>query len=349
MMENLTTQSPDWQMKQAANLLRDGKLVAFPTETVYGLGADANNPAAIAKVFVAKNRPSNHPLIVHIAALKQLSDWATDIPPAAMTLAKNFWPGPLTMILTKKAGVADIITAKQNTIAIRLPNHPLTLAMLQQFGGAIVGPSANIHGHISPTCAEHVQADLGNKVDLILNGDDCNIGIESTIVSFVNNIPAILRQGSITAEDITNALHTKVSTNTHGQPTSSGMLKSHYAPNQPLLLVKANKLFSTATHLLQQNKTFAIMSTSPQPLQYQTQYPNCMWQQMPITSQQYAQSLYAVLHNLEQTLVDCILVEQPPSNNQWAAIIDRLQRASVKMPSYQATKQAEEANFSSNC
>ena len=195
-------ESTNIHIQQAVAALNAGKLVAFPTETVYGLGADACNNNAIQKVFEVKQRPNQRALIIHIADETQIDLWAKDVPEIARIFAKNFWPGPLTLVLPKKASTSDLITGGQNTVALRVPKHPLTLELLRQFGSGIVGPSANTYGHPSPINADQVRQDLGEKVDVILDGGNCELGMPSTIVGFSDDKFNILRQGSLPIEKL---------------------------------------------------------------------------------------------------------------------------------------------------
>jgi len=194
------------EIERAVEVLKSGGLVAFPTETVYGLGGDAENPLAVARIFTAKGRPSTHPVIVHISGMDAISGWAVDLPDAAHTLARAFWPGPLTLVLKRGPRADDAITGGQQTVALRSPSHPVARELLRAFGGGIAAPSANRFGHISPTQAEHVREELGSQVDLILDGGACEVGIESTIVDLSRGEPVILRPGRVSAEDIAKAL-----------------------------------------------------------------------------------------------------------------------------------------------
>lgn len=196
---------PD-QIDEAVSLLKTGEIVALPTETVYGLAADAKNESAIKKIFIAKNRPKNHPLIVHIDSFDRIQEWTDDIPDYAYKLSEHFWPGPLTMLLNKKHNIANIITGESTKIALRIPNNHLMLQIIKSVGGALVAPSANTHKKLSPTRAEHVMQDLAGKISAVLDGGPCNIGIESTIIDLTNKTPKILRPGSITKDLIENTL-----------------------------------------------------------------------------------------------------------------------------------------------
>ena len=242
MKKNITT-----DINFATKLLKDGALVAFPTETVYGLGADANNPDAIKKVFNLKGRPADHPLIVHLATASQLPLWARDIPQTAWQVAEHFWPGPLTLILLKQEQVSPLITGGQDTIALRIPNHPIALQLLQNFGSGLVGPSANKYGRVSPTSAMHVAMDLGNNVNAILDGGESNIGIESTILNLTGSKPMIMRSGAITAAAISAVLGEEVVYNSDHKPQirTSGSHESHYAPVTKVSLLNINEILNT--------------------------------------------------------------------------------------------------------
>ncbi len=310
----------------AVRQLVAGELVSFPTETVYGLGADATNPAAIQKVFAAKGRPADHPLIVHIANAKQLPSWAYNIPDSAWVLAEHFWPGPLTLILQN--GVSSLITGGQDTIAIRIPNHPLTLQMLQSFNGAIVGPSANKYGRVSPTTAAHVATDLGSDVTVILDGGECDVGLESTIVDLTNTHPVIRRNGAITAVELSVVLQQEVTldTSTNNLVRTSGSHASHYAPNTTVRLLTYNELLAAAILLQQQNQLFSVLSFESK---FKDIEDEIYWQQAPRDPKQYAHNLYANLRSHDLLNNKVILVEQPPQDVSWLAILDRLTRASA--------------------
>ena len=318
-------------IRQAADILCSGGLVAFPTETVYGLGADPRNPDAVKKVFAVKGRPLDHPLIVHISSADELENWAVNIPAGAFKLARHFWPGPLTIVLDKHPAVSSLVTGGQQTIAIRAPNHPLTLALLQHFGHGIVGPSANSYGRLSPTTAAHVAQDLGGLVDCILDGGPCAIGIESTIVHFLDGKAQILRQGNISSIDISNVLGKPMAAaNATSSVRVPGSSKAHYAPRKPLFLIASDEL--------QQ----AVASFQQQPQSQPNKYGYLCWQTAPISTPNatwikaandpvaYAKNLYAILHQLDANpAVATIVVEAPPQLPAWSAVQDRLTRASV--------------------
>src|SRR5690349_18882777 len=217
----------DSTIKEAVGILRAGGLVAFPTETVYGLGADASNPEAVKKIYAAKGRPRNHPLIVHLANAAQLRDWAADVPHAAERLAQRFWPGPLTLVVKRAAHVNELVTGGQDTIALRVPSHAIAQALLGRFGGGIAAPSANRYGRVSATTAEHVRAEFGTTVDCVLAGGECDVGIESTIVDVSGADPALLRPGSITSGDIEALLGRPLGAARPGSPRAPGTLPKH--------------------------------------------------------------------------------------------------------------------------
>lgn len=301
----------------ASQALKEGKLVAIPTETVYGLAADATNPSAVEKIFIAKERPQQHPLIVHIADIDQLTDWAIDIPPSAYQLAKKFWPGPLTLILKKHPKVHPIITGNQETIGIRMPAHPVTLAILKQGHLAVAAPSANRHCQISPTTAQHVEEELGDKVDLIIDGGPCAVGVESTIINLTSTPYEILRPGMISQEAIsavlTEKIHTQKST---FSPRVSGSLDKHYSPKKTAMLLPENAILETSL----QYKKVAVMAFLEKPKAW-----SGYWETMPTNAEAYAQKLYSTLRQLDHTDADIILIAKPPMD--WLAIYDRLQRA----------------------
>ena len=313
------------QITHAVATLRAGGLVAFPTETVYGLGADAANETAIKKVFAAKGRPHDHPLIVHIASAAQLNEWARDIPPAAHTLAKKFWPGPLTLILKRAKSVSDLVTGGQDTVAIRVPAHPLAQALLVAFGGGIVGPSANRFGRVSATTAEHVRQEFGGAVDCVLDGGACEVGIESTIVDLSGEQPALLRPGVITALQIESALGITLAAPNAHSPRAPGTLEKHYAPRTPVMLVEADLIDELTRSFARQGKRVAVLARNArQPL-----IDKLTWIAAPDAVAGYAHDLYANLRLLDDAGCDVIIVEEPPLAMAWAAVRDRLGRAAA--------------------
>ena len=224
------------EIARAVGILHRGGLVAFPTETVYGLGADASNDAAVRRIYTAKGRPADHPLIVHLARRDQLGSWAAEISPAAALLTQAFWPGPLTVLVPKAHSVSDVVTGGRPTVGLRVPAHPVALELLEAFGGGIAAPSANRFGHVSPTTAKHVLDDLGDRVDLVLDGGECRVGVESSIVDCTVDPPQLLRAGGVTAEQLIAVLGSAPA-GAVGPSRAAGMLASHYAPDCEIRLV----------------------------------------------------------------------------------------------------------------
>jgi L-threonylcarbamoyladenylate synthase len=313
----------DRDMEQAVSVLRAGALVAFPTETVYGLGADAGNPAAVRRIFETKGRPSTHPVIVHIADAVQLANWAREIPAAARVLAKRFWPGPLTVILKRAESVSDVVTGGQDTVALRVPAHPVAQQLLARFGGGIAAPSANRHGRVSATTAEHVRREFGAQVECVLDGGEARIGIESTIVDLSGAAAVLLRPGWITAAEIETALGAPLAASAADTPRAPGTLPAHYAPRTPLVLLEGDLALELAASLARQGKRVAVLARSVQrPL-----LQGLEWIAAPRDAAGYAHALYASLRRLDEAGCDSILVERPPQAAEWAAINDRLTRA----------------------
>ena len=306
-------------VQDAAAILRRGGLVAFPTETVYGLGADAENPEAVARIFAAKGRPANHPLIVHIGHAELLERWAADIPPAAWRLVQHFWPGPLTLILKRDARVPDAVTGGQDTVGLRMPDHPVALALLAAFGGGIAAPSANRFGRVSPTAAAHVRAELGEAVDCILDGGPCRVGIESTILDLSDGHLRLLRPGAITAAALEAVLGQPLAATPGDAPRVPGALPSHYAPQTPLALIPSNDLKAEVTRRLKKGERVAVLARVAA-----TPPVNCVWQVMSADPGGYARELYARLRALDALRADCLLIEAPPHEAAWQAVRDRL-------------------------
>ena len=309
-------------VEEAATILCRGGLVAFPTETVYGLGADAENPEAVARIFAAKGRPANHPVIVHIGHVGLLERWAADIPPSALRLAQHFWPGPLTLILKRSTRVPDAVTGGQETVGLRMPDHPVALALLAAFGGGLAAPSANRFGRLSPTTAEHVRAELGASVDYVVDGGPCRVGIESTVLDLSGVHPRQLRPGAITAAEIEAVLGEPLAAPSGEAPRSPGMLHSHYAPQTALMLVAPNDLQGKIKQCLENGERVAVLARSAAPT-----LTNCIWQIMPDDPGAYAHKLYARLRELDALQVDRLLVEALPQKAAWLAVRDRLARA----------------------
>lgn len=314
-------------IQQAVEILRQGGLVGLPTETVYGLAADAKNPLAVSKVFAAKGRPADHPLIVHIGTINELSEWAKAIVPQAYQLAERFWPGPLTLILKKQDHVLDEVTGGQDTVAVRIPDHPLALELLQAFGSGLVAPSANQFGRISPTDEAAVLAELGKKVDLILPGGRTRVGIESTIVDLSQQPFTLLRRGMVRLETLEACLGEKISLpDVHTKIRAPGLLASHYAPRSPLKLFEPAELIAILQTIPKQ-RVIILAQTRPV-----IEPDACSkWRQMPDTPEEYAHELYAMMRLADAEKPDLILVESPPHTAEWAAIHDRLKRAAANL------------------
>jgi L-threonylcarbamoyladenylate synthase len=312
-------------IERAAELLRAGELVAFPTETVYGLGADAGNAAAVAKIFAAKGRPQDHPLIVHLPDASHIDAWARDVSAAARLLAATFWPGPLTLILKRRAGVIDAITGGQDTVGLRMPNHPLALELLRAFGGGVAAPSANRFGRISPTTAQHVREELGDAVALVLDGGPCAVGIESTILDLSGEEPAILRPGMIGAAAIAAVLGREPGTPQAGAPRVSGTLESHYAPMTPLELVSSDGLVFAVRNTIIKGERTAFLASMAQPIHHEL----ITWKLAPAEPGPFAHALYASLRELDALGCSRIVVQQPPQTAAWTAVLDRLRRAAA--------------------
>lgn len=323
-MTTLTAVTPQ-SIQQAADLLRQGKLVAVPTETVYGLGADAANPDAVGKIFAAKGRPADHPLIVHLAYANQMHDWAEDVPEAAMRLAAAFWPGPLTIILKKKASVPMAVTGGQNTVALRVPDHPVALWLLRVFGGGIAAPSANRFGRISPTLAGHVAEELGDAVDCILDGGPCTVGVESTIIDLTDSRPTILRPGRISRSQLEEVLQTEVALKSQHKIRAPGMLAAHYAPVTPAYLCQPETLRALLAEQQSLGKQLGLLVID----EALAELPCSKMLRLPAEAAAYEEALYRALRELDGLQLDGILVEQPPAGEEWTAVLDRLGKATV--------------------
>ena len=341
----------------AARLLEQGQLVAFPTETVYGLGADAENPAAIARIYAAKGRPSNHPVIVHLAPDADLAYWVSAIPAQASALIDRFWPGPLTLILPRAAHIPAAVAGGQASIGVRCPSHPVAQSLLRAFRqgrGGIAAPSANKFGHVSPTTAQHVRDEFGvtattlaakratmhattaataatvvdTAIAAILDGGQSEVGIESSILDLSRlntHGPVLLRPGRITAQQMAEVLGVMPATPVAHDPMTpraSGTLDAHYAPRTPLAMVSSDALEHWLQRLDQAQRRVALLHWSDQPA-----LPLTLSLQLLATSEGYAHALYAGLRLMDGAAADVIVVEQPPHTAGWQAIHDRLRRA----------------------
>lgn len=321
------------QIDAAVKRLKAGEIVAFPTETVYGLGADITIPSAIRQIYEIKGRPTNHPLIVHFAHISQLQHWAKEIPEPAWKLATHFWPGPLTLILKKSPNVPLNVTGGQNTVGLRIPDHPVALALLNALGTqtALAAPSANRFGRISPTTAAHVQDELGHSVNMVLDGGACQVGLESTIVSFDDGTTTVLRPGGIPLSALETVLNDKIALGNDRKATvrTPGTLASHYAPATPLEICPTQTIWQRA-HELEAQKLCAVVITWSVSRSVHTANKNSVHFAMPREPTAYGNQLYATLRQFDQKGFDRILIETPPDNPAWLAITDRFQRASQK-------------------
>jgi L-threonylcarbamoyladenylate synthase len=310
-------------IEKAKQILQQGGLVAIPTETVYGLAANGLDKNAVLKIFEAKNRPHFDPLIIHTNSIEKIKLWVDDFPQWAQQLADAFWPGPLTLLLPKKKLVPDLVTSGLPQVAVRIPNHKLTLQLLESLDFPLAAPSANPFGYVSPTTAAHVAAQLQNKVDYILDGGTCDVGIESTIVGFENNCVTVYRLGGLAVEDIEQVVgKVNVQVNQSSNPTAPGMLKSHYAPTKPLFIGDVNDFFINNA-----SKKIGIISFF--------QDYNAEKNHLKILSptkdlKEAAHNLFAAIRDLDASNVEVIIAEKFPDNFLGRAINDRLQRASAK-------------------
>jgi L-threonylcarbamoyladenylate synthase len=310
------------EIEQAVEALRAGELVVFPTETVYGLGANASNPPAVRKIFEVKGRPPDHPVIVHLDDPRYLHRWVSEMPAVAEALAAKFWPGPLTLILPKADNVNDIVTGGQNSIGIRIPSHPMAQQLLNAFGGGIAAPSANRYGRLSPTKPEHVRDELGDAVKIILDGGDSPIGLESTIVSCLDNQARLLRPGFITRSQLEQVVGPLAAVGP--VPRAPGDREVHYAPSTPLEIVASDDLEVRAGEIVAREEKVAVLAMRP-PLQTQR---HMTWINAGKKPETYAHNLYNHLRTLDRTGCVRIFVQSLPAEERWAAIFDRLQRAS---------------------
>ena len=290
---------------RALSVLRAGGLVAVPTETVYGLAADASNADAVRRVFAVKDRPADHPLIVHVGAAAQLGDWAASIPPAAEVLADACWPGPLTLLVPRSSTVLDLVTGGRTSVGVRVPAHPLTLELLARFGGGLAAPSANRFGRVSPTTADHVRADLGDDVDFVLDGGPCPVGVESTIVDCTVDPPQVLRPGGISDEEIESLLEMTLGA-PDGPSRAPGMLESHYAPRCKVVLADSR---SEAMALADRLPGAEILDDDD--------------------LAHYAHTLFARLRDADDRGVDTVIAVLPPARGLGHAIRDRLTKAAA--------------------
>jgi L-threonylcarbamoyladenylate synthase len=300
------------EIERAARLLRSGGLVAFPTETVYGLGANALDPEAVRRIYIVKGRPSSSPLIVHVASIAMAKTVASDWPPEAEQLALRFWPGPLTLVLRKRAIVPDEVTAGLGTVGVRIPDHPVALALIEAAGIPLAAPSANLFTQVSPTTAAHVRQGLGENVDLILDGGSTQVGIESTVLSLVDGKAQLLRPGMISQSQIERQIGSVQTHQATGAAHASpGLHPKHYSPSTRLIL------------------TSELPPGRGAYLWWKKELAAAVPIRMPEDPAQYAKELYSILHRLDRERLQYIAVEPPPESAEWAGIWDRLRRASA--------------------
>jgi L-threonylcarbamoyladenylate synthase len=310
-------------IREAAARLRAGELVAFPTETVYGLGADAANPAAVRRVFAAKGRPADHPVIVHAANAAAAAHWAAAMPEPAQRLAAAFWPGPLTLVVARAAHVSAVVTGGQDSIGLRVPSHPVAHALLTEFGGGVAAPSANRFGRISPTTAAHVIDDLGDALTLVIDGGACALGIESTIVAVTGDETVLLRPGGIGIAALTRVLGRAPLPPGADAPRASGTLPAHYAPRTAALLIAPELLRAELTqHLARDERVAVLARTLARPAGF-----DAPWIVAPRDAAGYAHDLYANLRALDAANADLIAIEALPADDEWLAVRDRIARA----------------------
>jgi L-threonylcarbamoyladenylate synthase len=311
----------------AARRLREGRLVAFPTETVYGLGADAANPEAVRAIFAAKGRPADHPVIVHLLDVANVARWVRAFPAGAARLAAAFWPGPLTLILPRASHVPDVVTGGQDSVGLRVPSHGIARRLLAAFaaagGDGIAAPSANRFGGVSPTTAQHVADDLGDRVDMIVDGGPCDVGIESTIVAFTSGEPVLLRPGGIGVEALERVLGRAPRAPGTDAPRASGTLAAHYAPHATAHRVAPGELLREAAARESKGERVAVLArTIVRPTGF-----TGAWITAPADAPRYAHDLYANMRVLDAPGVKAMLIEDAPGDDAWLAVRDRLGRA----------------------
>jgi L-threonylcarbamoyladenylate synthase len=311
------------QIDRAVDVLRGGGLVAFPTETVYGLGADATNPDAIRRLYAVKSRPADHPVIVHLGAAEQLADWAADVPAVARTLADACWPGPLTIVVRRSARVPDEITGGLETVGLRVPGHPLALELLRAFGGGLAAPSANRFGRVSPTTADDVRTELGDDVDLVLDGGPCDVGVESTIVDCTGE-PRVLRLGGVTREQLHALLGTEIPVG--GTTRAPGTLRAHYRPRARVEVLAAAEVAPRTDELLAAGATVGLLAPSDPAVPGRA---GMVTLATPGDAHEYARVLYAALRRADVLGLDVVLAVPPPARGIGLAVIDRLGRAAA--------------------
>jgi L-threonylcarbamoyladenylate synthase len=314
-----------FELDAAVQALRNGELVAFPTETVYGLGAHAGHPGALRRVFELKGRPTSHPLIVHLDSVRFLTRWAREVPAAAEQLAASFWPGPLTLVLPKAHSVHPLLTGGQDTVAVRIPAHPMAQQLLTAFGGGIAAPSANRYGRLSPTRAEHVRDEFGEAVSVILDGGDSKLGLESTIVACVDDSVRLLRPGSISLSQLQRVVGEVLIQPSAQAARAPGSHGAHYAPTTPLAIASSEEIEQLAGDLSGPGHRIAVLAQRP-PLRA---HQFVTWINGGTRPEAYAHDLYAHLRALDKSACVRILVQAVPGDERWDAVRDRLARAAA--------------------
>lgn len=308
----------------AVEVLREGGLVALPTETVYGLAADADNELAVRRIFAVKGRPASHPLIVHIPSMAELGAWARRVPNEARALGTAFWPGPLTLVLPKQPRVSHAITGEQETVALRVPAHPLTRKVLAELGGGVAAPSANRFGRVSPTTADHVRNDLGDEVDYVLDGGPCGVGVESTIVDLSRDQPLVLRPGGLAIEEIERVLGRSVPARDETAVRVPGQLPSHYAPRAGVILAEPHDAAARVEETQREGRRVAVLAPS------EVKLPAGVARfAVPLEPEGFARELYRLLREIDAAGFEVIVAVPPPERGLGAAIRDRLRRAAA--------------------
>jgi len=321
----------------AAEIIKKGGIVAFPTETVYGLGADAFNPLAVARVFEVKRRPYFDPLIVHVANPDNVEKLVKEIPPGAKKLMERFWPGPLTVVFLKGNDIPDIVTAGLPTVAIRMPNHSMALSLIKESKCSIAAPSANPFGYLSPTTAEHVREQLGDRVDLVLDGGPCPVGVESTIVSFLEGKSRLLRPGGVPLEEIESIIGRVEVSPTEDKPSAPGMLPRHYAPRTPIVLDWNEKNIE-----LYKNKNIGLLAFQEKENRLKISHTEVLSKKGDL--REAAANLFAAIRRLDALNLDLILAEAIPEMGLGRAIMDRLRRASGTRFTDSSADQSDSSN-----
>ena len=315
---------------QAVSLLQKSECVALPSETVYGLAADASDIIAVNKIFEAKGRPKNHPLIVHIPDASHLKNWAKMIPESAYDLAKQFWPGPLTLLLNKAEHVSYEVTGGLDTIALRVPAHPLFLQVLSKLNGGLAAPSANRYKQLSPTISKQVMQGLDGRIAAVLEGGACEHGLESTILDLVSEKPRILRSGPVTQQQLQKAMGQSVETPKHHVEAVPGNVEAHYQPKAPLRILSSKQLLTEIALAHQKDGHFIVWSDDVIEQCKKAEVPSYKWSKLHNDAAHFGSKLYVTLYQVDQIFPSQIMIEQPPQSDAWAAVNDRLSRAATQ-------------------